>query len=252
MGAIESEDYSRTCVHYIYNVIRKTGQFDPACFKWKALPSDERATLRQIIIYFGDKYKVYDAQRLSLHQAGVANSVQLQEQHQAARDEIRTLREDQADFNTALIHMVQDKTDGGLDDAATTFSAMTMNLALKDRRIKELEAQNSQLRSSSNTTIPPFQGGGNPGRGGGAGRGAGRGRGRGRGCGSYRARSDGPPNSTKTGPYWPNDNYYWTHGYDCAKNHDSRSCEYQAPGHQVSATGGTPMGGSIKDKEFSK
>jgi hypothetical protein len=133
-----------------------------------------------------------------------------------------------------------------LDDAATAFSAMTAHSALKDRRIEELEAQKSQLRSSSNTTIPPFRGG-NPGRGGGAGRGAGRGRGR----GSYRARSDGPPNSTKTGPYWPNDNYCWTHGYDCAK-HGSRSCEYQAPGHQVTATGGTPMGGSIKDKEFSK
>jgi hypothetical protein len=47
MGAIESEDCNRTCVHYIYIAIRKTGQFDPACFKWKALPPDERATIRQ-------------------------------------------------------------------------------------------------------------------------------------------------------------------------------------------------------------
>jgi hypothetical protein len=203
-----------------------------------------QATLLQIKTYFGDKYKVFDAQRLSLPQAGVANSVQLQEEQQATRDAIRTLREDQADSNTAIIHMVQDKTDGGLDDAATAFSAMTAHPALKDKRIEELEAQNSQLRS--NTTLPGRDG--NPGRGGGTGRGTGRGRGR----GSYRVRSDGPPNSTKTGPYWPNDNYCWTHGYDCAKNHDSRSCEYQAPGHQVSAAGGTPMGGSIKDKEFSK
>jgi hypothetical protein len=142
----------------------------------------------KIKTYFGDKYKVYDAQRLSLHQAGVANSVQLQEEEeQATRDEIRTLREDQADFNNALIHMVQDKTDGGLDDTATAFSAMTVHSALKDRRIEELEAQNSQLQSSSNTTIPPFQGDGNPGRGGGnPGRGGASG-GRGRGRGSYRA-----------------------------------------------------------------
>jgi hypothetical protein len=141
MGAIESEDCDRTCVHYIYNVIRKTGQFDPACFKWKALPPDERATLRQIKTYSGDKYKVvYDAQRLSLHQAGVANSVQLQEDQQATREEIRTFKESQADFNTAIIHMVQDKTDGGLDDAATAFSAMTAHSALKDRRTENLEA----------------------------------------------------------------------------------------------------------------
>jgi hypothetical protein len=108
MGAIESEDCDRTCVHYIYIAIRKIGQFDPACFKWKALPPDERATLRQIKTYFGDKCKVYDAQQLSLHQAGVANSVQLQEEQQATRDEIRTFKEHQADFNTAIIHMVQD------------------------------------------------------------------------------------------------------------------------------------------------
>jgi hypothetical protein len=56
--------------------------------------------------------------------------------------------------------MVQDKTDGGLDDAATAFSAMTMNSALKDRRIEELEAQNSQLRSSSHSILPGRGGGG--------------------------------------------------------------------------------------------
>jgi hypothetical protein len=60
-----------------------------------------------------------NVQQLSLHQAGVANSVQLQEEQQATRDEIRTFKEHQADFNTAIIHMVQDKTDGCLDDAAT-------------------------------------------------------------------------------------------------------------------------------------
>jgi hypothetical protein len=143
--------------------------------------------------------------------------------------------------------MVQDKTDGGLDETATAFLAMTMNSAVKDRRIEELEAQNSQLRSSSYSILPGRGGG----RGGGCG-GAGRSQGPGRGRGSYRAQSDRPPNSTKTGPYWPNDNYCWTHGYDCAKNHDSGSCEFQALGHQVAAIGGTPMGGSIKDKEFSK
>jgi hypothetical protein len=61
MGAIKSEDSDRTCVHYIYNVTRKTGQFNPACFKWKALPPDERATLGQIKTYFGDKYPLIGA-----------------------------------------------------------------------------------------------------------------------------------------------------------------------------------------------
>jgi hypothetical protein len=82
----------KTSVKYIYNAVRSTGQFDPACFKWKALPPDERATLQQIqTTYFGSKYKVYDAQRQSLHQAGVANSVQLEELQQATRDELSNL-----------------------------------------------------------------------------------------------------------------------------------------------------------------
>jgi hypothetical protein len=77
MDAIDFDNMGKTSVKYIYNAIRSTGQFDPACFKWKALPPDERATLQQIRAYFGIKFKVYDAQRNSLHQAGVANIVQL-------------------------------------------------------------------------------------------------------------------------------------------------------------------------------
>jgi hypothetical protein len=205
MDAIDFNNMDKTSVEYIYNAIRSTGQFDPACFKWKALPPDERATLRQIRTYFGSKYKVYDTQRKSLHQAGVANSVQLQELQQATRDELANLREEQAEFNSALIDMVQDKKDGGMDDAATSFSAMTAHSALKDRQIEELEAQNTQLRSSSNSTIATdfSTRSGGTGRGGGACRGAGRGAGRGQGTGrgagrgNYRCRSDGPPNCTK-------------------------------------------------------
>jgi hypothetical protein len=95
---------------------------------------------------------VYDAQRLSLHQAGVANSVQLQEEQQATRDRIRTFKENQANFNTAIIHMVQDKTDGGLDDAATAFSAMTAHSAFSIKRQK-----NRRTRGTKFATTIQFQ-----------------------------------------------------------------------------------------------
>jgi hypothetical protein len=48
---------------------------------------------------------------------------------QATRDKSTNLREEQADSNSALLHMVQDK----MDDAATSFSAMTAHSTLKDR-----------------------------------------------------------------------------------------------------------------------
>jgi hypothetical protein len=57
---------------------------------------------------------------------------------------------------------------------------------------------------------------------------------------------------TKNSKYWKADTYCWSCGYDCSKNHDSKTCEYKAPGHQDAATGANPMGGSTKDKEYSK
>jgi hypothetical protein len=59
---------------------------------------------------------------------------------------------------------------------------------------------------------------------------------------------------TKTGQYYGNDNYCWSHGYDVAKDHDSKSCkaEWRHENHKEEATGDNPMRGSDKDKQFSK
>ena len=259
MEAIEVNQMAKLSIKFVYNAIQKTGQFPHACEKWKALPPIERETFRQIRVFFGNKYKVYDAQQNSLHQVGVANSVQLQDLQQATSDGFTSVRDQQvqqANFNTRILQMVQARNNDEMDDAATAFSALTVHSALKDKRIEDLEAR---LRSSSTITTqgstvgtPGSTGTGTPARGTGRGRGRGRGDrtgGKGRG---YRSRSDGPANFTKNGPYWDNDNYCWSCGYDCAINHDSGSCNRQADGHQVAATGNNPMGGSIKDKQFSK
>jgi hypothetical protein len=156
-------------------------------------------------------------------------------------------------------------TTGGIDDNATAFSALTASSAVKDRRIIDLELQ---LRHANTNTIPPPTGGTGGGTGGGSafpwrgGGGSSRGGGRGGGRGGrggrggsnkgYRSRADGPKNMTKNSKYWNADTYCWTCGYDCSKNHDSSTCTHKATGHQSAATGANPMGGSTKDKEYSK
>jgi hypothetical protein len=145
----------------------------------------------------------------------------------------------------------------GIDDNATAFSALTASSAVKDRRRINLELQ--LRRANTNKTPPPTGGSAFPWRGGGgSSRGGGRGGSRGGRSGrggsnkGYRSRADGPVNMTKNSKYWNLDTYCWTCGYDCSSNHDSSTCTHKATGHQSAATGANPMGGSIKDKEYSK
>jgi hypothetical protein len=87
MDAVASTDISKTCVKYVYSTIQGSGQFKSACIKWKALPAADRAiTMGQIQTFFAKKYDVYDAQTNSLYNAGVANSVQLQELREVTND----------------------------------------------------------------------------------------------------------------------------------------------------------------------
>ena len=47
-----------------------------------------------------------------------------------------------------------------------------------------------------------------------------------------------------------NTNYYWSHGYDIADKHTSRSCKKPANGHQKTATKDNNMGGTDKIKDL--
>jgi hypothetical protein len=92
MNAIVIADADRTFIKYVYNAIRGSGQFEGACIKWKALPENDRSTIAQIRTFFSRKYDIFDAQQNSLHQAGVANSVQFQELQQATTDALISVR----------------------------------------------------------------------------------------------------------------------------------------------------------------
>jgi hypothetical protein len=221
---------------------------------------------KQCRAYFDKKYDIFECSQDSLSLPGVANSVQqVQDLEQATRIGFITIqdKQDKQDavntrqeaINASVLKMVaaRSTTGDGIDDNATAFSALTASSAVKDRRIIDLEIQ--LRRANTNTTPPPPTGGGSafPWRGGGgSSRGGGRGGGRGGSARGYRSRADGPVNMTKNSKYWNADTYCWTCGCDCSKNHDGSTCNHKASGYQSTATGSNPMGGSIKDKEYSK
>jgi hypothetical protein len=272
MKSISTKEWDKTFIKYAYSAISNSGQFGNACLKWSALPIKDRSTTKQCRAYFDKKYDTFEASQDSLAIAGIANSVQqVKDLEQATRSGFISIQDKQEEqdarntrqeaINATVLQMVATRstTSDGIDDSATTFSALTASSAVKDRRIIDLELQ--LRRANTNTTPPPPTGGGSafPWRGGGgSSRGGGRG-GRGGSCGGqggsnkgYRSRADGPVNMTKNSKYWNSDTYCWTCGYDCSSNHDSSTCTHKATGHQSAANGANPMGGSIKDKEYSK
>ena len=66
-------------VEALYMAVQKTKQFPKACSKWKKKLEADRATEAQAKAYFKDMYEVFDEQRDSLHDIGVANNVEMKE-----------------------------------------------------------------------------------------------------------------------------------------------------------------------------
>ena len=164
-------------IKYVYVAIRNSGQFEEACIKWKALPSGDRKTNKQCRAFSSKKYNVYRTAQNSLSLAGVANSVQqVQELKQATRNGFITNGEQQQEqvavntrqeaINASVLQMVAARSDG-MDDSATTFSALTASSVGKDKRIEELEAllQSSDITAASTTTGNSGRGGAFPWRG---------------------------------------------------------------------------------------
>ena len=283
MKSIVLLEMDKTFCEYTYNAIKNSGQFESACIKWKALdtanqllPVPVPATALAMKEFFKKKYDVFDANNDSLRIAGIANNVQLQALVQATNDQMAQLRSEQQATRAAqstVLQILKEKTSSDADDTATTLSAMTAHTAVQDRQQQRIDDLEALLRSSrmgggtcnNNSSNGNSSNSNNSSRGGGSSnnsRGGGRGNrnnntsrgGRGSGTKTYSPRSDGPANMTKTGQYYGNDNYCWSHGYDVAKNHDSKSCkaEWRHENHKEEATGDNPMRGSDKDKQFSK
>ena len=66
-------------VEALYMAVQKTKQFQKACLKWKKKDEVDCATEAQASEFFKDMYEVFDEQRDSLHDIGVANNVEMKE-----------------------------------------------------------------------------------------------------------------------------------------------------------------------------
>jgi hypothetical protein len=272
MNAITEGDIPRVFIKYVYKAIRNTGHFERACIRWKALPTNERSTIAQIRDFFAKKYDIFETEQDSLHLVGVANSVQT-EVNQATSNAFVELRDQQEErdsdqqaqqqkqdtFNANMFQMMKENKASVADDNATAYSALTTQTSMQDkRRIDDLEAQLRSLSTghTGSSTGGSSRGGasrGGSGRGGSSQSGGRGGRGGGNRGSNYICRSDGPPNTRKTTKWFgSSDTYCWTHGYDCSNRHESSTCNHKKPGHREAATGTNTLGGSIKDKEFSK
>jgi hypothetical protein len=145
MNAIIIADVDRTFVKYVYNAIQGNGQLEGAtCIKCEALPGNDRSTIAQIRSFFSRKYDIFDAQQNSLHQAGVANSVQFQELQKATTEALISVRDriEQQDAN--ILQMKSNSNNGG-DDTATVFFGNVSPFGIK---------RSSDRRPPSTTPIP--------------------------------------------------------------------------------------------------
>ena len=66
-------------VEALYMAVQKTKQFTKASAKWKQKPAADRATEAQARTYFKDVYEIFDLERNSFHELGIANNVDMQE-----------------------------------------------------------------------------------------------------------------------------------------------------------------------------
>ena len=83
-------------VKALYMAVQKTKQFTKVCEKWKQKPAGERATEAQARTYFKGAYEIYDAERDSLHEIGVANNAVIQEKMDKLKAENMQMKLDMA------------------------------------------------------------------------------------------------------------------------------------------------------------
>ena len=66
-------------VQALYMAVQKTKQFEKVWAKWKKKSAGDRTTEAQAKTYFKEAYDIYDAERDTLHETGVANNAVMQQ-----------------------------------------------------------------------------------------------------------------------------------------------------------------------------
>ena len=62
-------------IEAVYMAVRGTKQFTKACEKWKRKPAQDQTTEAQARTFFKDVYEIFDAERESFHDMGLANNI---------------------------------------------------------------------------------------------------------------------------------------------------------------------------------
>lgn len=144
-------------VEYTYMSIKMSRQFDKDCEKWKNKPAADRATEAQCRTFFRERFTLFDAQRDSMHDMGVANNAELQGAVQINQDEIAQLRRQIQDqqFEIASLKTTEGST------VVSQLTAMSAQQQQQQRDFALLQAQNQALQAQlaamqqQGTTIPP-------------------------------------------------------------------------------------------------
>ena len=156
-------------IEALYMAVQKTKQFTKACAKWKRKPPASRATEAQAREYFKSVYEIFDLERDSFHEMGVANNVVMQEKLDSLAAENAIMqREMAADrANNKQYHQVIERamsltqaTESERDDTTlqTQMSAFTASQAQSTaNEFADLRRQLDQCMSRGGGTPPPLE-----------------------------------------------------------------------------------------------
>ena len=245
-------------IEAVYMAIVKTKQFTKACVKFQRLPAAQRNTEALVRTYFKDVYEIFDVERDSFHELGIANNVvmterlnSLEAENAAFKQELASQGATSKQYQDIFAHAMSmtrgteadsDRDDGTLQTQWSAFSASQASQAARsDSQFADLSRRLEQCMASRGTgTPPPTTIDTNSNKNGGKKR-------------KGRPLSDGPEGVTKTKKFYKSTNVCHSCGYDVSKQHDSCNCRSKKEGHIDSHTGDNPQpGANQKDKQFSK
>ena len=155
-------------VEALYMAVQKTKQFPKACSKWKKKPEWARNTQAQAKAYFKDMYELFDEQRDSLHEMGVANNGVMQEQLDSLAAENKLMRQDivtnitrAKQYHNVIEHAMsltrttESKRDRDDTTLQTQFWAFTASQTQQlDTQFAQLRRQLDQCMSIRGGTLP--------------------------------------------------------------------------------------------------
>jgi len=224
-------------IEALYITVKKTKQFTKSCEKWKRKPPVDRSTKAQAREYFKGVYEIFDAQRDSFHEMGVANNVVMQEKMDSLAAENAQMKQEMAAnqaknekyhhvIDTAM-SMTQATADTERDDTTlqTQWSAFTAPQAANtETEFADLQRRLEQCMARGTDTPPPA-----------VVTTSNKDTTRKRRKGPL---SDGPKGVTKTENFYKScDHACWSCGYDVSKHHHSGNCQKKKNGHIDSHTG---------------